>query len=234
MAVPGPNQWTNPPVPVGFVAPFTDAYNPLTMRCPGGVALNDGSQGREVQIWTINYDGSAMNVLDGSMILRFQLAVDGVLSCCLAFDSNMAVAIAYMKADGGYLYYFDSQTNSYQTKYFSDITSCRVTVDKTTRFFEGQSDVVWGYVRGLVVYYRIQRDRYNVEYLAPLNGVVLSLANPLIRFAPALDNRLQAELFVPSPPPPPPPPPPVLGATRKLPLPTLPVVRVVKVTPEYS
>lgn len=201
------NEFTPSPVVAAFLPPLTDTYNALTMRATGGVALNDGSQGREVQFWTVSYDGTNINVSDATGTVRFQLLADGILSVCLAFDSNMAVALSYMRSDGGYLYFFNAVSNSYQTNHYADITSCRVVVDKTTTFFEGQSDVIFGYVSngGSSVHWRQQRDRYAIEYNVPSEAdPSITIDNPLIRLGPTEANRLQFEFFVAPPPPVPP------------------------------
>lgn len=196
MAIPS-NQFTSPPVVSDFLPPFTDPYAPLSMRAPGGIAINDGSQGREIQYWTISYDGTNILVSDAAAVVRFSLAVAGVLNVSLAFDSNMAVAIGYMTSSGGHLYYYNSLINAYETLNFPSITSCRVCVDKTSGFFDAQSDVVFAYVTGGVsVHYRYQRDRYAVEY-DDVEVAPLSIHNPLIRFGPSEKNRLQLEFFVP-------------------------------------
>jgi len=192
MAVPS-NTFTDPPVPAAFLPPLDIPYEPLYMEATGGIALNDGSQGREVQFWSIAYNsGDTVSVqAANSGTPGLTLDIPGVLSLCLAFDSNMAVAISYMKADGGYLYYFNGVHNAYETLHFADITSCRVAVDKTTAFFEGQSDVIFGYTKNdSTVNYRIQRDRYTIEYPVP-GG---SAGWELVRLGPNDDNRLQFQL----------------------------------------
>lgn len=178
-----------------FLPPIDDpVYLPLRMRATGGVAIGDGSQGREVQFWTISYDGTTILVVPENASPSFSLVLDGVLSVCLAFDSNMAVAIAYMKADGGYLYFFNGVHNQYETIHIPEATSCRVAVDKTTEFFNAQSDVIFMYVNtGNAVRYRIQRDRYANEYAAPGDAS----GSTLVRLGPSVDNRLQFQLSIP-------------------------------------
>lgn len=197
MAVPGPNQWTDPAIEAAFLPPIDDSpYDPLEMRATGGIAINDGSLGREVQFWTVSYDGVNINVTAAlSGISGYTLPVADVLSVCLAFDSNMAVAIAYQKADGSYLYFYNGVHNAYETIFVADTSSCRVVVDKTTRFFEAQSDVIFIYVDSTnALKYRIQRDRYAIVYSAP--GVP-ETDQVLVRFGPNSNNRLQAQLDLP-------------------------------------
>ncbi len=114
-----------------------------------------------------------------------------MLTVCGAFDSNMAVALAYQKADGSYLYFFNGLHNAYETLHVAEGTSCRVVVDKTAQFFSGQSDVIFIYTTLTdTVLYRIQRDRYVTAYTASSSAHGELLA----RFGPNTGNRLQYEL----------------------------------------
>jgi hypothetical protein len=196
MAVPQ-NTWTPTPVVSDFLPPIDDPfYDPLFMRATGGVAIGDGSQGREVQFWSIYLSsGNVISIqAENSGTPGYELAITDadVLSVCLAFDSNMAVAIAYQTALGSHLYFFNGVHNAYETITISDGASCRIAVDKTTQFFNAQSDVIFIYANtSNEINYRIQRDRYTIDY--PIAGG--SAGQTLVRFGPALDNRLQVQLL---------------------------------------
>jgi len=184
------NTFTPSAVVSAYLPPLTDDYDPLTMRAPGGVAIGDGSQGRETQFWTVSYDAATdvISVTPASTGSPFTLTVADVLSVCLAFDNNMAVALAYMKADGAYLYFFNGLHNAYETLQVPGATSCRVCVDKTTSFYNAGSDVIFAYTLGGTVSYRQQRDRYAIAYdVGPASGV-------LTRVGPSAGNRLQLEI----------------------------------------
>jgi hypothetical protein len=185
------NTWTTTPIYSAFVPPIDDpVYDPISMRATGGVDIGDGSQGREVQFWGCSYNGTDINVIPEQFGSSFALTVPDVLSCCLAFDSNMAVAICYTKADGGYLYFFNSLTSNFETMFIAGITSNRVAVDKTAVFFDAQSDVIYAYIdSGDVIRWRQQRDRYAIEYtLGPAVA-----GKPMVRMGPNVENRLQIQ-----------------------------------------
>lgn len=189
MAIPL-NTFTTVPQPAAFQSPTSDAYHPLTMRATGGVAIGDGSQGREIQLWTVAYEAGSINVYDALGVLSFTLAVAGVLSVCLAFDSNMAVTLAYQKADGAYLYFFNSLSGLFDTLQLLGADQSRVAVDKTAIFFSGASDVILVYSLAGVIYWRQQRDRYTIA--RTVGPVTPGYA--LRRVGPNLDNRLQIEM----------------------------------------
>lgn len=185
------NTFTTPAIYSPFLPPIDDpVYDPLSMRATGGIDIGDGSQGREVQFWTCSYDGTDINVVPEVTGSSFALPVADVLSCCLAFDSNMAVAICYTKADGGYLYYFNSLSSTFQTLFLADVSSCRVAVDKTAPFFDAQSDVIFAYIDASdILHWRQQRDRYAIEYTV---GPAVA-GKPLARMGPNEENRLQLQ-----------------------------------------
>lgn len=189
MAIPL-NTFSVPSVPAIFVAPLSDVYQPLTMRAPGGTAIGDGAAGREVQFWTVSYASGVISLAPASGIVAFTLNVPDVLSVCVAFDSNMAVAIAYQKADGSYLYYFNSVSAQYETLFFAGTAACRVAVDKTASFFSGGSDVIFAYSLAGVLYWRQQRDRYVTAYTV---GTIPG-GYQFRRLGPSLSNRLQFEM----------------------------------------
>ena len=168
--------------------PLDDPYSSLTMRVLGGVAIGDGSQGREVQTWSVDYVAGQIRLLDSSSTVRFTLTVVSVLTVCIAFDTNMSPCIGYTKSDGSYVYFYNSLSAAYETLFVSGAGSCRVCVDKSARFFEAASDVIFAYTLTGQLYYRQQRDRFAVQYLiGPASGT-------LVRVGPNLDNRLQFQI----------------------------------------
>lgn len=187
MAIPA-GGFTAQPFTSPFIAPFDDAYLPLRMRVPGGIAIGDGSQGRDVQFWTVSYAPDMISIANAAGVVGFTLPVVGALSVSAAFDANMSPNIAYMKAGGAYLYFYDSLAGAYSTLLIAAANDCRVCVDKTTQFFEAASDVIFAYLKDGNVYFRVQRERFAVEHLiGPAVGT-------LVRVGPNQDNRLQFEI----------------------------------------
>lgn len=175
---------TPTPVRAAFVAPLDEPYLPLEEAVLGGTAIGDPSQGRQVQRWTVFYDSGFIKVAPESGAVAFSMAVAGVTTVSLDFDSNMAVAIAYQTASGSHLYYFDSLLGHYNTLDILGATSCRVGVDDKRLFNASASDVIFSYTLDDKLYYREQRDRYTVERLVgPSIGILLrSGQNVLNRF----------------------------------------------------
>lgn len=168
------------PVVSAFLPPFDEAYDPLVEATLGGTAIGDGSAGRQVQRWLVFYEAGVIGVADEGGTTRFTLAVAGVTTVSLAFDGNMNVAIAYQKANGSHLYYFDSILGSYNTFSVLGATSCRACVDDYRTFNAAQSDVLFSYVLDGAVYYRQQRDRYLTPRLIGASDQTLLRAGPNI------------------------------------------------------
>jgi hypothetical protein len=78
-------------------------------------------------------------------------------------------------------------TSTYLTKDFEGTTSCRVAVDDARDFYNTNSDVIFAYTKNNTLYWRQQRDRYEIE------RVVGTTAKKLIRMGLAQTNRLQFE-----------------------------------------
>lgn len=182
--------FTDPAVPAAFLPPGDDDYDPLHMRCTGGIALNDGHLGRQVQNWSVTWADGTATVAPETEGTGTTVALDGVLAISLAFDSNMAYALAYQKADGARLLFFNGLHNAYETLFVAGALSCRCCVDDAAAFYSGRSDVMFGYVLAGNLCYRQQRDRFAIEYAAG------ALAKPgtLVGLGPSVSNRLQFKI----------------------------------------
>lgn len=182
---------TTAPVQSDFLPPGDLPYTPLSETVLGGVAIGDGGDGRQIQLWTVTYNGNLIQVTPESGVVAFSLAVAGVLAVSLAFDSNMQVTLAYQTALGSNLYYFDSSLGRFTTLSIADSTSCRVAVDDARAFNNAASDVIFAYTLDGECLYRQQRDRYAIERLI---GVLVNPLSILQRVGVNSGNRLQFKL----------------------------------------
>jgi len=183
------NTFTPIPVISNFQAPYDLPYQPLTQHVLGGVAIGNPSLGRQVKIWTVNYNGVSITVkpIDGP--IAFTLVAADVQTVSLAFDNNMGLVIGWMTSIDAKLYYYDTLLAAYTIRTFVGPTSCRVVVDDARDFYTAQSDVIFGYTMAGNLYWRQQRDRYDVQYL------IGPTANLLRKMAPNVGNRLQFQLL---------------------------------------
>ena len=189
--IPG-NTFTAIAIPGGFRPPNDLPYTPMRQIVWGGQAIGDGTKGRLVKYWEVYLDPTGINVKPVNGVNAFTLTgltVSDITTVSLSFDSNMGVVIAYTVPTGANLYYFDSLTSQYTTKFFAGVNSCRLCVDDARYFYSSASDVIFAYTNAGNLYYRQQRDRYNIERL------IRATPNRLIRIGQSFVNRLQAELL---------------------------------------
>lgn len=182
------NRFTASPVIGTFLYLVDQEYIPLQQTVMGGISLNDPSKGRLYQPWTVKYSGGNILVNPGAEATVFTLPVSGVTSVSLAFDNNMSPVIAWTSVNGANLYYYNTLGLTYTTRYFEGINSCRVCVDNPEDYYDGASDVIFGYTLNNNLCYRQQRDRYDIEYIISESSRILS------RMGPTTANRLQFEL----------------------------------------
>ena len=155
------------PVPAAFQPPHDRVKERLIDYELGGRAIQDPSEGLEVKVWTAEADeqtGSIMLSAPGVTPVEF-LVVPGVQEISLAFDQNMQPALAYLTADGAFLYWFDTTLPGFTTLALpAGSRSPRISLDDKRARQTAISDIVLAYIRGDKLYARAQRDRFSIEY----------------------------------------------------------------------
>ena len=183
-------------IPGGFVAgaespflpPASDPYDPLTQRVWGGTALNNGANGRLVQLWQVSYSDPVISVGLPASTPAFTLSRPGLTSVSLAFDQNMAPVLAWQTSAGTTIYFFNGTT--YEELLVPGTTSSRAVVDDLRAFNAANSDIIVAYTRAGSVWYRQQRDNYAIERLIGSTSTA-----QLIRLGTNVAGRLQLELI---------------------------------------
>lgn len=183
------NAFTPVPLVSDFPSPTNEPYTPLRQVVMGGVALNDSSLGRTVRRWVVYYANGTIYVRPESEADPvFSMPASNVLSVSMAFDNNMALAIAWQTPTGANLYYYDTTASAHTTRFFPNVTSCRVCIDDVRQFYVASSDIIFAYTLNNALYWRQQRDRYEIERL------VGATTKKLKRVGPNVQRRLQFEL----------------------------------------
>lgn len=178
-----------------FLAPDVIDDQELESLEQGGVALNNPSQGRQVQTWKGWIDGQNIKCAPqpaNTPITTILTTTGTITSMSLAFDSNMAPTVCYVEDGLMKLYFFNTITALFQTNSYPGVTSGRVSTDDKRRSQEGASDVIFAYTRNKALYWRQQRDRYLVERLVGPSGDQV-----LDRLGMTAGLRLQFELLDP-------------------------------------
>lgn len=145
-----------------------------TSRARGGVALNDASQGLNVQTWTLTTDGANVTIEGETVAPSVLFTGTGITEVCLAFDQNMRPFVAFVDSGGPKYRWFDSLDSTTKiTSLASDVVTPRCTLDDFRLSQVNASDIILAYVRGGLLFFRAQRDRYTIEYplSAPCQGL---------------------------------------------------------------
>ncbi len=149
-----------------FLEPAGVRTVPLVDVELGGTALNDGVAGLYVQLWTVRYARPDVIVSAPTSPDTVLFSREGITELGLAFDQNMSPFVAFVQEGAAKYWWFDTQAGGHV---FSDLPVGSITPrcgmdDKRDVLLAG-SDIILAYVRGTNLYYRLQRDRYTVEYL---------------------------------------------------------------------
>ena len=160
----------------------------------GGRALNDASEGLQVHRWIAEYDPSNGHVsvsAPGYPQTTIFTALN-VTELSLAFDQNMRPFVAFVQAGQAKFFWFDTvlgETRISDLPADAKTPQCCLDDKRDTQTSQGANDIILAYLRGTGLYYRQQRDRYEVEYL-------LTAAAPgkkLLRIGMNQGRRLQFE-----------------------------------------
>lgn len=172
---------------------LTDAPQDWEM---GGIGLQDPSRGSMYQAWQFRYLGGVIEVGPDpsgpwTTILGPPTLVN-VTEISGAFDANMNVAVAFVDSGVTKLWWYDSSLPGMTLTTFAGCSSPRLTLDDKRETQTSIADILFFYLRADSLYYRQQRDRYEVERLlcaAPPNTLRLG------RTGMSTGNRVQIEFL---------------------------------------
>lgn len=137
----------------------------------GGVALNDSSQGLDVQTWTLSTDGTDVKISATSVPESVLFSGSNITEVCLAFDQNMRPFVAFVEDGQAKYRWFDTQDGQIKiTTLPAGTITPRCTLDDRRQTQLGASDIILTYLRNNALYFRAQRDRYTIEYLLRSNA----------------------------------------------------------------
>ena len=153
------------PAELEFPANLT--VSPMRDHEMGGIALSDPSEGHRVKAWFCEVDGDNIVVgADDVPAVPIVENVPNVREVSLAFDQNMRPTIAWSDDTSSYFRWYDSVAQDYTVTEYSDEINLRTTLDdKRASQVDNTSDIVLTYTRNNNLYFRLQRDRYQEEYL---------------------------------------------------------------------
>ena len=156
----------------------------------GGVALSDPTQGYNVRDWMCGTDGSEIWVSPYPEQAPRTVFYTGaeITEVSLAFDQNMAPTLVFVEDGVTKLRWFNTLSASWEVTVFANARSPMLTLDDKREFLSVNSDIIFAYISGGNLCYRLQRDRYNTEYVL---GPVPSSSSRLVQLGMGDNNRLQ-------------------------------------------
>jgi len=156
------------PVPGYFLGARAQVFPDYIDYMDGGAALNDPSLGLNYQTWTAEI---VEDIVEDRIMLSAPTfpaqaiyTGDDITEVSLAFDQNMQPAIAFMEAGVAKLLWYDTTVQDMVvTAIPGNVSHPRVALDDTRQFNLANSDIILAYIKDGALYYRQQRDRYQVE-----------------------------------------------------------------------
>lgn len=165
----------------------------------GGIALNDTSESFFFQVWRTFILGSLDVYIEApntSPILLYEGA-EAVTEVSATFDQNMRATLAFVENTEAKLQWFDTSVGAQViTNFGSTVLFPRVSLDDKRAKFIGSSDIIFTYIRDGNLYHRLQRDRFDIEYLLA-SDVLPEELSFLRRVGMSSVNRFQFEIFSP-------------------------------------
>ena len=156
----------------------------------GGVALRETVAGINKKEWEFFIkDRTIFGKITGTDKSFPIITGKGFTEVVGSFDRNMNPVLVYYADNAYHFYWFDTVTNNYVTEELtSDVTSPRLCHDDKRDEALVYSDVILTYIKDTKLIYRLQRDRFTLNYIAGEKGIK---GREIIRFGMNKSLRLQ-------------------------------------------
>lgn len=185
------NQWASQAVIDDIIAPRDKAkVNATTSSDNGPIAIQNTSKGLMAKIWTASY-----NSVTGSVTLQdgTNLFTDVSLKeLSLTFNQTCNPFVAFRSATRIKIWWYDPLLSNYTIKDVTTGDQPFCYLDERRPEFSANSDVFLLYHRDGEIFYRLQRDRFDVEYST---GIVGGTDIVIECFGMAKNNRLQIKYY---------------------------------------
>lgn len=183
--IPG-NGLSNPALPLPFLYPKDIDTDSTFAYELGGIALSDSSQGLQIQAWKVEIvpigDGSTANAVISSAtqlpLVLFNLPDFTEIS--LAFDQNMKPFVAYVSQGNPGFYWYDATLPGDRFTALppnSTTPRCTLDDDRALEISSGRSDIIIAYILSNNLVFRMERDRYTIEYVLYNNLNLVPITN---------------------------------------------------------
>lgn len=163
---------------------------PYTDTCDfeeGPIHLQDPSQGLQYQIWRARIVADTVYITSATKPETPVITVRGIQEVSLAFDQNARYVVLYLVQGNMWLYWHDPAIQQYtHTLLETGVISPRASLDDKREMQRDNSEIILAYVKDGNLYYRGQRDRYQIPHL-----LQTGVAGRLMRVGMNANYRLQ-------------------------------------------
>ena len=185
------NQWSSQAVVDDLLNPRDKVkVNATTSSDNGPVAIQNTSKGLMAKIWTASY-----NSVTGSVTLQdgTNLFTDvNLKELSLTFNQSGNPFVAFRSATRIKIWWYDPLLSNYTIKDVTTGDQPFCYLDERRPEFSANSDVFLLYHRDGEIFYRLQRDRFDVEYST---GIIGGTDIVIECFGMAKNNRLQIKYY---------------------------------------
>lgn len=185
------NKLSTASTPSRFLVPDKDEDDLLIDFEWGGLDVRDTTQGLGVYIWECIYKDNWIVLKSPNKEINW-LNIEGVAQLGLAFDFNMQPCVTYIKSGRVYLNWFDTSVQQYITTDFGILKSPQISLDDRRDETSNNSDIIFAYVKDRSIYYRQQRDRFNIEYYV---GDITQDGVTLVQIGMGRNYRFQFKIY---------------------------------------
>lgn len=150
----------------------------------GGIALSDPSKGLQYQVWTAEIVGTGAGT---GILVTSENGFSSVIFSSpnltwirLTFDQNMHPFLSFVDYLGAGYYWWDPTIPGLTTTYLDpniQYASCSLDDKRPAPINNNLSDIILSYTNNGNLYFRMERDRYKVEYTLR-TGLNLMVPNP--------------------------------------------------------
>ena len=185
------NQWASQPVVDDIIAPRDKAkVNPTTSSDNGPIAIQNTSKGLMAKIWTASYNSvtGTVKLQDGTSLFTDV----NLKELSLTFTQNGIPFIAFRSGTRIKIWWYDPLLSNYTIKDVTAGDQPFCSLDGRRPEFSSISDVFIIYHRAGEIFYRLQRDRFDVEYST---GIIGGTDIVIECFGMAKNNRLQIKYY---------------------------------------
>ena len=170
------DSWPATDFPTGVLFnPNGEQVDPvLTTRAYGPEVYADPSNGLRDNVWSCQVIGSDVyihNITTGSVPVK-EFSRANIIHISLAFDQLARPVICATVGNSILLWWYDPVVPAHVLTTVSAGSKGFVYLDDSRDYYlSGQSDIMLIYQKGETAYYRLQRDRFLVEYTTDLVAI---------------------------------------------------------------